>query len=467
MNHEINILIIDADPAIVAGLEKSIKRLGFALCCTATPDSTTDQIESLSPDLAILGPSSDTLTCIKCIHKLKITDPIMPILTSCDNRCLQERATSGPFEGVHYLNPDLKPGKITKAIEKALKHKVESELRPDFPVIIGQSRDIMEVRQKIVKVSDKDITVLITGETGTGKELIARSIHYHSSRSRGPLVKINCGALPDELLESEVFGFQRGAFTGAYKDKPGRLEMSNGGTLFVDEIGDLSLSLQVKFLQVLEGREFSRLGGTEDKIIDTRVVAATNSDLWEKVREGSFRKDIFYRLNVMKIKAPSLRGRSDDIPLLTHYFLNKYCFEFKKELMHIPDEIADLFLAYQWPGNVRELENVIRRAIVLRDWNFIYKELDMEKVDREKRNVSFSDFDLLCFNGHDDRVTNFFEEKDFSLKKVSKAYVSEAERYAIMKSLEETQWNRRKAAQLLKVSYKTLLNRIDEFDLKP
>ncbi|MBW2117555.1 MAG: sigma-54-dependent Fis family transcriptional regulator [Deltaproteobacteria bacterium] len=467
MKDDLNILIIDSDPAIVAGLEKSMKRLGFALCRTAAPDSTTDQLKSLSPDLAILGPSSDTSTCIKCIQKLKIIDPIMPILTSCDDGCLQERGTSGPFEGVYYLNPDMVPGEISKAIDNALKHKAESDLRPDFPVIIGQSREIKDIRKKIRNVSDKDITVLITGETGTGKELIARSIHYHSSRSRGPLVKINCGALPDELLESEIFGFQRGAFTGAHKDKPGRLEMANGGTLFVDEIGDLSLSLQVKFLEVLEGREFSRLGGTEDKIIDTRVVAATNSDLWKKVREGTFRKDIFYRLNVMKIKASSLRRRKDDIPLLTHYFLNKYCFEFKKELMHIPAKITDLFLAYQWPGNVRELENVIRRAIVLRDWNFIYKELDMEKVDREKEHVSSSEFDLFHPDRHDDRLTDFFEEKDFSLKKVSKAYVSEAERYAIMKSLEETQWNRRKAAQLLKVSYKTLLNRIDEFDLKP
>ena len=467
MKDDLNILIIDTDPAIVAGLEKSMKRLGFALWCTATPDNSTDQLEALSPGLAILGPSSDTPTCIKCIHKLKIIDPIMPILTSCDDGCLQEGATSGPFEGVHYLNPDLKPGEISKAIENALKHKAESELQPDFPVIIGQSRDIVKARQKIRNVSDKDITVLITGETGTGKELIARSIHYHSPRSKGPLVKINCGALPDELLESEVFGFQRGAFTGAHEDKPGRLEMANGGTLFVDEIGDLSLSLQVKFLQVLEDREFSRLGGTTDKIIDTRVVAATNSDLWEKVREGTFRKDIFYRLNVMEIKAPSLRRRKDDIPLLIHYFLNKYCFEFKKELMHIPDKIADLFLAYQWPGNIRELENVIRRAIVLRDWNFIFKELDLEKVDTESGRVSSSEVDSLNFDWHEDRVTSFFEEKDFSLRKVSKAYVSEAERHAIMQSLEETQWNRRKAAQLLKVSYKTLLNRIDEFDLKP
>jgi transcriptional regulator with PAS, ATPase and Fis domain len=367
MNQDLNILIIDSDPAIVAGLEEKVNSLGFSRCCTAVPAIPIDQLDALGPDLAILGPSSDMTSCLECIHKLKIIDPAIPILTSCDDEYLQEKATSAPFEGLYYLNPDSRPEDISRLIEDALKHWVNRELLPDFPVIIGQSREIKDIRKKIRNVSDKDITVLITGETGTGKELIARSIHYHSSRNKGPLVKINCGALPDELLESEVFGFQRGAFTGAHKDKPGRLEMANGGTLFVDEIGDLSLSLQVKFLQVLEGREFSRLGGTEDKTIDTRVVAATNSDLWKKVREGTFRKDIFYRLNVMTINATPLRMRKDDIHLLTHYFMNKYCFEFKKEFINIPDKISDFFLKYQWPGNIRELENVIRRAIVLRD----------------------------------------------------------------------------------------------------
>ncbi len=467
MKQDLNVLIIDSDPAIVTGLEEKVNRLGFSRCCTAMPAIPIDQLYALRPDLAIIGPSSGMTACLECIHKLKIIDPAIPILTSCDDGYLQERADKGPFEGLYYLNPDLIQDEISESIEDALKNWVDRELVPDFPVLIGQSREIEGIRQNIRNVSEKDITVLITGETGTGKELIARSIHYHSSRSKGPLVKINCGALPDELLESEVFGFQRGAFTGAHKDKPGRLEMAEGGTLFVDEIGDLSLSLQVKFLQVLEDREITRLGGTRDKIIDTRVVAATNSNLLEKVREGTFRKDIYYRLNVMKIEAPPLRRRKKDVPLLTQYFINKYCFEFKKEPINIPAKISDFFLKYQWPGNVRELENVIRRAIALKDWGFVFKELDLKKMAPESDNGVSSEEGPTNLVWHDDKVLDFFKTKDFSLRKIRKAYVSEAERHAILEALEETQWNRKEAAQLLKVSYKTLLNRIDEFGLKP
>ena len=466
MKDSINILIIETDPSLLAGLEEKINFLGFKSCRPAGPDKPIDQLEALGPDLAILGPSLDMETSFKCINKLKIIDPIMPILTSNDDsRLLSGSSASPPFEGVHYLSKNLHPDEISEAIESALRHRSECEAQPDFPLIVGQSQEIKSIKQKIQKVCSKDITILITGETGTGKELIARSIHYHSQRKKGPLVKINCGALPDELLESEVFGFQRGAFTGAHKDKPGRLEMADGGTLFVDEIGELSLSLQVKFLQVLEDKAFSRLGGTRDKIIDARVIAATNADLWKDVRRGTFRKDIFYRLNVVHIKAPSLRGRNEDIRLLTHYFLNKYCYEFKKKFLEMPNKITKIFMAYQWPGNVRELENVIRRAIALRDWNFILKEL--EKLHPDSEPLSFSDDDSYLLDWQDDKVRGFFRDSDFSLKKLRNAYVSEAERQAILKALKETQWNRKRAAQLLQVSYKTLLNRILDFDLKP
>lgn len=443
-----------------------MNQLGFSRSCTASPESPIDQLEALNPDLAILGPSLEDKTSLKCLHKLKIIAPFMPVLTSSEENCLSEISTS-PFEGVHFLSQNLDREEISKAIDHALKHRAETELRPDFPSLIGQSPEIKLIRQKIMEVCDKDITVLITGGTGTGKELIARSIHYHSLRSFGPLVKVNCGALPDELLESEVFGFQTGAFTGAYKDKPGRIEMADGGTLFVDEIGDLSLSLQVKFLQVLEDKAFSRLGGTKEKFIDARVVAATNSDLPKKVRDGTFRKDLFYRVNVVNITAPSLRERKADIPLLTHYFLNKYCFEFKKEVLGIPNNIAKLFLAYQWPGNVRELENVIRRAIALRDWSFVYEEFDLENLSNEEKRASTLGGQTLPPVWEDDKLQRVFRDSDFSLKKISKAYVSEAERQAILRALKETQWNRKKAAQMLRVSYKTLLNRLTQLDLKP
>ncbi len=467
MDTDTHILILEPGRTALAGLEEKTRGLGFNPSCMAILDHPMEQIKEMKLDLVILGPSFDSETVLKHVYILKIIDPTIPVLTSREDIVGPRGFPGTPFDGIHYLSVRPTEGEISGIIQSAIKQKAEQKQSLSFQALIGQGPEIKEIRQKIKKVSDKDITVLITGETGTGKELIARAIHYHSLRSKGPLVKINCGALPDDLLESEVFGFQRGAFTDAHKDKPGRLEMAHDGTLFIDEIGNLSLSLQVKFLQVLEDRTFTRLGGTEDKIIDTRVVAATNSDLQKKVREGTFRKDLFYRLNIVHIKAPPLRERKEDILLLVHYYMNKYCYELNKDLLDIPDNIADLFVEHPWPGNVRELENIVRLAIILRDWSFAFKELNAGSSAKAKDNASFSSNYLTKMEWDDDKVKACFSDHDFSLKKISKSYVAEAERQAILDTLKETQWNRKKAAQLLKISYKTLLNRIEEFDLKP
>jgi len=390
----------------------------------------------------------------------------MPVLTSCGGVSVACGPETTSFEGIYYVGPDPESTEFGETVKNALKFRDEYRMRPDYPVLIGYSEAIRSIKQKIQKVAGKDITVLITGETGTGKELIARSLHYHSSRSQGPLVKITCGALPDELLESEVFGFQKGAFTGAHKNKPGRLELAHNGTLFIDEIGDLSLSLQAKFLQVLEDKAFARLGGIYDKFVDTRVVAATNSDLQKKVRDGLFRKDLFYRLNVIHIQATPLRERKPEIPVLMHYFVDKYCLELKKDALEIPAKILKHLQAYQWPGNVRELENVVRRAVALRDWEFVFKELNLETIPKGAGCASREDLGAVA-GWSDEKIEKLIRENRFSLKKITKTYVSEAERQAIVDVLAKTQWNRKKAAELLGVSYKTLLGRIDEFRLKP
>jgi two-component system response regulator AtoC len=462
------ILVIESDPFLSESLQERVGDLGFTLCFPAPPDRSAEQLATLAPDLAVIGPSIDTQTCLRNIHNLGLIDPAMPVLTSCDEALFLNGSDNPPTGAIHYLSPDPGLEEISRAIDKALKQRTAQGPSDDIPVVIvGQSAAVLNIREKIRTVANKDVTVLITGETGTGKELIARSIHYHSYRRKGGLVKVNCGALPDDLLESEVFGFQRGAFTGAHKDKPGRLRMAEGGTLFIDEIGDLSLSLQVKLLQIFEDEAFSPLGGIEDEAIDVRVVAATNSDLQQKVVEGSFRKDLFYRLKVVHIDVPPLRTRKEDVPLLTHYFMNKYCFELRKGVLDIPEEIAELLLAYHWPGNVRELENVIRRAIVLRSWDFVFKDLNQEEGDHEREDGSLPEMELQDSDWRDDKMSRLFRDNDFSLKKISKAYVSQAECQAIIDALRETQWNRRQAAHLLQVSYKTLLNRIKEFDLKP
>ena len=466
METDTNILVIEPDHSVSPQVEGVLNHLGMTSCRTVTPRKSIEELEALNPDLTILSPSLNSETALDCIHKLRILDASMPILTAYREHCPSLSFTA-PFEGVHFLSARLNADEVSRCMEDALKYKAEKSSLPNFPPLVGQSDEVKWIRQKIRKVCDKDITVLIVGETGTGKELIARSIHYHSLRSGGPLVKVNCGALPDELLESEVFGFQTGAFTGAYKDKPGRLEMADGGTLFIDEIGDLSLSLQVKFLQVLEDKAFSRLGGTQDKPIDARVVAATNAEIPKMVRAGTFRKDLFYRLNVVKIRAPALRERKRDIPLLTKYFMDKYCFEFKKEPVQTPDKILKLFMRYNWPGNVRELENVVRRAIALRNWEFVFEEFSLENLGQDDAEESRGQSDAARVIWSDDKIKELFRDDHFSLKGISKTYVSEAEQTAILDALRETHWNRKKAARLLRVSYKTLLNRILEFDLGP
>ena len=466
MNDEVSVLVIDSDPSLAEAWAERVKGLGFARCSSVTPSVTIDELAAVKPDVAVLGPSLDADTCIRCINKLKIVIPFMPVLTSCGGVPVAKGQETMPFEGIYHVSPDLEAAEFGATVQSALKFRDEHKMRPDYPVLIGHGEAIRSIKQKIRKVASKDITVLITGETGTGKELIARSLHYHSGRSQGPLVKITCGALPDELLESEVFGFQKGAFTGAHKNKPGRLELAHNGTLFIDEIGDLSLALQAKFLQVLEDKAFARLGGIYDKFVDTRVIAATNSDLQKKVREGLFRKDLFYRLNVIHIQAPPLRERKQDIPVFIQYFVDKYCLELKKDVLDVPAKILKHLQAYQWPGNVRELENVVRRAVALRDWEFVFKELSLEVLPKGAGRASKEELGAVA-GWSDEKIERLIRENRFSLKKITKTYVSEAERQAIVDVLAKTQWNRKKAAEMLGVSYKTLLGRIDEFHLKP
>lgn len=461
-----NIIVIESDQSASRTLVALLKDIGYPNSYPLEKGAGVFQLNTLKPALAILGPSLGKESCLYHIQNLKIVDPLMPVLTSCAE-CLSEESGLSAFEGIHLLNPDPVEDTLSSAVEISFKWREDHRAKKDFPIIIGQSPEIKAVRQKILKVAEKDITVLITGETGTGKELVARSIHFKSQRAGKPLVKVDCTSLPDELLESEVFGFQKGAFTDAYRDKPGRLEMANGGTLFVDEIGDISLSLQIKFMQVFEEKEFSRLGGTTDKMIDVRVVVATNARLWEKVQKGTFRKDLYYRLNVMQIDVPPLRKRKEDVPLLIHYFQNRYCFEYKKEPLAIPDQVYEMMISYSWPGNIRELENIIRRAIAISDWDFVIEELSRKETesDTEPEEVINEDPDLPGLSG--EQLSRLFRENDFSLKKISKNYLSLAEREIIIKTLRDTHWNRKKAAQLLDVSYKTLINRIDELKLKP
>ena len=463
MEPNLKIVIIESDQKILRDLTNTISVYGSDIITTTSSDISIYEINTWQPGMAIIGPSLPADICSKLIQKLRIINHSIPILTS-SRECLPEGMEFDQFNNIYYIKPNTDQATVSQLLND-VRAIIKSKKYKDVPLIIGQSNAIKAVRQKIKKIAEKDITVLITGETGTGKELVARSIHYYSQRSGKPLVKVDCTSLPDELLESEIFGFQKGAFTDAYRDKPGRLEMADGGTLFVDEIGDISGSLQVKFLQIFEEKEFSRLGATDGKIIDARVVAATNADLWKKVQDGSFRNDLFYRLNIMRINVPALRERREDIPFLVSYFHNRYCFEFKKAIDKIPEKVLALLMTYDWPGNIRELENVMRRAIAISDWNFIFDELDNSRVDRTHKTDTGESGNQDKKSFKDAALIKMFEEQDYALKKIRKVYVTEKEREVILKTLNMTRWNRAKASQLLGVSYKTLINRIQEFDI--
>jgi len=323
----------------------------------------------------------------------------------------------------------------------------ERYLNDHAPLLEG-SPQMRAVRTVIENIADTEATVLIRGESGVGKDLVARAIHAASPRCDGPFVKVNCAAIPLELLESELFGHEKGAFTGARRRKPGQFEYANKGTIYLDEIAELPLALQAKLLHVLQDFRFSRVGGQGSIDLDTRVIAATNRDLEHAMARGEFREDLYYRLNVVEIRIPSLRERKEEIPLLASAFLARFNEQYRRNKQLSPETIARL-MEHSWSGNVRELENVIRRMVVLTDGEQAFEAL----LARGR-------------NGHAaaPRPAPLVNE---SLRDIARRGAREAERKALIEVLDRVHWNRAEASRILKVSYKTLLNKITECELKP
>lgn len=319
-----------------------------------------------------------------------------------------------------------------------------SDLPPD-EVIFGCSEAMQAVRQKVEKVAVANIPVLIQGESGTGKELIARLIHYRSPWASGPLVKVNCPAIPGTLLESELFGYEKGAFTGAYGNKPGRVEQAEGGALFLDEIGELEMGLQAKLLQLLQDGQFCRLGGQEDTRVELRLICSTNRPLEQEVENGTFRQDLFYRINVVNLVLPPLRDRIADIPQLVDYFLALHKEKYNSKVRPISPQVLRLMENYGWPGNVRELENLIKRYVILGTEETMTSEL----VSRKQSQFS----PVIPADGN------------ISLKRVTREAVRELERQIILKSLQAHNWNRKRAARALGISYRALLYKIRDAGL--
>ena len=350
--------------------------------------------------------------------------------------------------------------------------------------LIGVSKSMLKIKELIHHVANTCLNVLITGETGVGKEVVAQSLYAESTRSSQNFVKINCAALPETLLESELYGYEKGAFTGAHKKRPGKFQTADKGLLFLDEIGDMPLALQSKMLHVLQSGEFSPLGSDHEFKTDVWVIAATNQDLEESMKNKTFREDLFYRLNIIKIDIPPLRERKEDIPPLIEYYYRAYKSEYPNNLGTKPDaDILERLCNYTWPGNVRQLQNCIKKQMVLNSWEKIFEELSNEhpqgvSIETKESAEAENPFSLHHNETSNNRMNIISEfvdlstssEKlfeDISLKKIKKLASDKVEKEVITFVLEKVGWNRSKAAKILKISYKTLLYKMSEFEVSP
>jgi two-component system, NtrC family, response regulator AtoC len=316
---------------------------------------------------------------------------------------------------------------------------------PPETVVFGQSPAMREVHNKLERVAGANVSVLIHGESGTGKEIIANLVHRRSPWATGPFVKVNCPAIPGTLMESELFGYEKGAFTGAHGSKPGRVEMANRGTLFLDEIGELELGLQTKLLQLLQDGQFCKIGGQEDRKVEVRVVCATNRDLEQEIAAGTFRRDLYYRINVVNLWLPPLRERRSDLPQLIAHFIDAYNHTYGRRARMISGPTMQALMKYHWPGNIRELANVMKRYVILGSEDVIVSEL-------QSRPDNVFDFDVPV-------------DGDVSLKRITREAVREIERKVILKVLQSHNWNRKRAARALNISYRALLYKIRDAEL--
>ncbi|MCK5100991.1 MAG: sigma-54-dependent Fis family transcriptional regulator [Desulfobacteraceae bacterium] len=342
--------------------------------------------------------------------------------------------------------------------------------------IIGVSNSILKIKELINHVAATGLNILITGETGVGKDLIAHNLYTSSPRADNNFIKVNCAALPETLLESELYGFEKGAFTGAHKNRSGKFKAADKGVLFLDEIGDMTLSLQSKMLHVLQTGEFSPLGSNQEFKTDVWVIAATNHQLEKKILDKEFREDLYYRLNIIKIDVPPLRERPEDIPPLFEYFFKKYSSKYSENKVEKPSrQIFEKFLKYPWPGNIRELQNCIKKQMVLNDWDKVLNELINHSTTTNNTTNGFNN--KADYNS--DTTSSFLSEflpfstgsgniiEEISLKKIKKQACDKIEREVISYVLSKVAWNRSKASKILKISYKTLLYKINELEISP
>ena len=457
----IKVFVVEDSLGTLDYLSELLEINGYQTYCLSEKRKFLIELDRYNPDLLLLGPSNHTGHIKALSEVIEREKSNTPILVITDGNSSPFDETAFCKANLAYLQEGFNNNDLKQIIEQLIQNSRNSIFKELDAAIVGQTTIMARLKQHIMRAAKSDATVLLSGESGTGKELVAREIHKASSRAKNPFVKVNSAALPINLLESELFGFEKGAFTGAYNKKPGKFELANSGTIFLDEIGDISLSMQSKLLQVLEDNEFAALGSIINTKIDSRVLAATNHDLSDMVLRGLFRADLYYRLNVVAIHIRPLRERKKDIGLLCDHFLKKYAARHNKKFSPLNPEIQEQFCEYSWPGNVRELENLIQTITILGNNRELYEKMGSQGLNTA---FSFATKPLMIDETGFDNKTSF--TAPCSLKKVCRKAVRKAETQAITDVLFHTRWNRKKAAELLQVSYKGLLSKIKEYGIK-
>ncbi|HVJ16774.1 MAG TPA: sigma-54 dependent transcriptional regulator [Polyangiaceae bacterium] len=462
------ILVVDDEPNLRRVLSAQLERDGYDVHTAEDGEQALGMLKEHHIDLVISDLRMPKIDGMELLRRVVGSEEAMPVVIitahgTVDNAV--EALKTGAFD---YITKPFDQAEVRTVVRKALRTRDLSERDASRPIasaapagvrydIIGQSSSILDLYAILDRVADTPTTVLITGESGTGKELVARALHENSSRKDKPFIKVNCAAIPRDLMESELFGYERGAFTGAVSSKPGRFELASGGTLFLDEIGSIPVEMQVKLLRALQESEFERVGGVKTIRVDVRLVAATNSDLKKEIAAGTFREDLYYRLNVVPIRLASLRERAEDIPLLVEHFVAKFNARLKKTVTGTDEEAEALLRGYPWPGNIRELENVIERAVLFCDKS----ELTAADLPAEVRGTSAS--------GPPSPVPHKAADTPVGqdgLKEQVKAAMVRLERELIVRALDQTGNNVTHAARLLKISRKGLQLKMKELGLR-
>ena len=458
------VLIVDDEPNLRKILAAQLSRDGYDVLLAEDGAQGLALLKENHVDLVVTDlkmPKVDGMTLLK---EALAEDPDLPVVMITAHGTVDTAVEALKLGAFDYLTKPFDKDEVRQIVAKALKTRdlAGQETSPtDKAVpgarfgIIGTSAGLNELYDVLERVADSPTTVLITGESGTGKELVARALHDHSSRRDKPFIKVNCAAIPKELIESELFGYERGAFTGAVSSKPGRFELANGGTLFLDEIGEIPVEMQVKLLRALQESEFERVGGIKTIHVDVRLVAATNRDLKKLIHQQVFREDLFYRLNVVSIRLPALRERTGDIALLVEHFLTKFNERLKKSVSGVEPDAMDLLTAYAWPGNIRELENVMERSVLFCD----AQRLRVENLPAELRGNPI--LSTPPASAIDAALSG-----EGGLKEHVKLATSRLEREIVSRALKQTGGNVTHAARLLKISRKGLQLKMKELGLR-